>query len=110
MAKKPTAAEAAETQTAAGPADGATPASAAPEAVAALREMMGSVAADAGNPPIIPAPMELELIVRAHVLGPLIHDGVTYAEGSVVSLTPDQHRDLVRAGVVSDQPVEALPY
>lgn len=110
MAKKPTAADAPETQTEAGPADGATPAPTAPEAAAALQEMMGSVAADAGNPPIIPAPMELELMVRAHVLGPLIHDDVTYAKGSIVALTPDQHRDLVRAGVVSDELAEALPY
>lgn len=59
-------------------------------------------------PPETPPPAVEQVHVR--VLDRLIHDGVTYSPDSIVTLTPAQHAELAKAGVVSADPAEAPPY
>ena len=111
MATRPTAKPAAST-----PAPATQPpAAAAPEATASSGTVTQTVppAPDpaqvtqinpGGNPP--PA----DDLVPARVLSPLIHDGVSYPEGGIVALTAAQHAELSKAGAVSDEPAEGLPY
>lgn len=103
------------------PAAEANAAAGAPPATEELAALENSVAdvAESGSAPIIPGAMTLELqeqpppvddLVTARVLSLLVHDGVSYPEGGIVTLTAAQHAELWKAGVVSSEPAEDLPY
>lgn len=89
------------------------PEPAAPDVAAATVEAIAAAApavpaAPVAPPAPVPAPPDERIWAR--VLDRLDHDGVTYPAGGVVGLTPDQHRALLAAGVISNEPAEALPY
>jgi hypothetical protein len=115
MAKKPSAAEAVSTRSPDGAATGAPALDGAPpEAIsAAVVSAVASAVPPAGKSGAIdapPPPPPSEDLVHARVLDRLVHDGVTYPEGGIVTLTAAQHVELVKAGVVSNEPAGALPY